>query len=130
MIEIRRYSKYKESQFFQFLEKEGEEWSCYYAPKNRDRYALNLEKSISYLLYKDKEIIGYIRALEDFGFYIYICDLLVDKDHRGHGYGNKMMEHIKSIYPNHDIYVMSDIDPYYEKQGYKKEGSVFLLPRK
>ena len=130
MTEIRKYSKYKENQFFEFLEKEGEDWSCYYGAKNRDRYALNLEKSISYLLYKDKDIIGYIRALEDFGFYVYICDLLVDKDYRGHGYGKKMMAYIQSIYPSHDIYVMSDIDPYYEKQGYSNEGSIFLLPKK
>ena len=129
MIKIKKYTKRKEALCFQFLEKEAD-FSCYHDPKYRDAYALNLEKSITYLLYENENIIGYVRAIEDYGFYIYICDLLVDASKRGLGYGKLLMEHIRSLYPKLDVFVMSDIDPYYIKQGYIKEGSIFRLPNR
>lgn len=39
------------------------------------------------------------------------------------------MECICSDYPEHIVYVMSDVDGYYEKLGYKKEGSVYEVSR-
>jgi hypothetical protein len=35
------------------------------------------------------------------------------------------MECIYQDYPNHTVYVMSDVDGYYQKQGYIREGSIF-----
>jgi len=35
------------------------------------------------------------------------------------------MECIYKDHPDKIVYVMSDVDEYYEKQGYRKEGSVF-----
>jgi len=37
------------------------------------------------------------------------------------------MQCIYSDYPNQIVYVMSDIDEYYKKQGYKYEGSIFVV---
>jgi GNAT superfamily N-acetyltransferase len=82
---------------------------------------------MTYLLFKDAELVAYIRAIEDMGYAIYICDLLVDQHHRGHGFGKMLIEHVKSLYPMYEIYVMSDVDPYYIKQGYKKIGSIFEI---
>jgi hypothetical protein len=42
---------------------------------------------------------------------VYIFDLLVKKSYRGQ--------------QNQPVYVMSDVDPYYEKLGYRREGSIF-----
>lgn len=129
MTRIRKYTKRKESEFFRFLEAQGSDWACYHDPLHKDAYALNLEKSITYLLIEDEEIIGYIRAIEDYGFYIYICDLLVTPSKRGLGYGKLLMQHVQSLYPKLDTFVMSDVDPYYIKQGFHREGSIFLLPK-
>ena len=38
------------------------------------------------------------------------------------------MECIYAHYPNHVVYVMSGVDGYYEKVGYSKEGSIYLVP--
>ncbi len=35
------------------------------------------------------------------------------------------MERVCSDFPGDTVYVMSDADKYYEKQGYRREGSVF-----
>jgi hypothetical protein len=40
------------------------------------------------------------------------------------------MEHICSDYPDQTAYVMSDVDGYYKKQGYRREGSIFEVGRK
>ena len=129
MVEIKPYAALYEAKFFQFLRQQGPEWSCYYDEKHKDNYRLCLQKSIAYVLFFNNQIIGYIRAIEDPHFYIYICDLLVDIEHRGHGYGKMLMTYIQSLYPLMDTFVMSDVDPYYIKQGYEREGSIFLLPK-
>lgn len=125
MIKIRPYRKKQDTKLLELLLSEGETWAVYSALDKRDLYLLNCEKSLTYLLYEEDEVIGYIRALEDYSYYIYVCDLLVRKDKRGHGYGKLLMDHIKHEYPHLTVYVMSDEDDYYIKQGYDKVGSIF-----
>ena len=54
------------------------------------------------------------------GTMYFIVDLLVHKDHRGKEIGRQLMEVLINEYPAYEIYVMSDVDPYYEKLGYKE----------
>ena len=44
--------------------------------------------------------------------------------------GEILMERVFKDYPNQSIYVMSDVDPYYEKLGYRREGSIFEVKAK
>jgi GNAT superfamily N-acetyltransferase len=126
---IRKYSKLDEKAVMALITQEGEEWACYYDDDHQETYKKNLEKSIVYLAIDHDHVIGYARALEDFGFYIYVCDLLVSKSYRGQGLGKKLMESIALDYPNLTVYVMSDEDTYYEKLGYQKEGHIFEVKR-
>ncbi|MFP4660956.1 MAG: GNAT family N-acetyltransferase [Halanaerobiales bacterium] len=125
--------KYKmeedEFQLIRLLENEGEEWSCYTAVDKSDKYKEALNNSITYVAYEDDILCGYSRSLKDFDFYIYICDLLVVPEYRGRNIGRELMECIYNDYPEHIVYVMSDVDIYYEKQGYKREGSVFEVTK-
>jgi hypothetical protein len=57
----------------------------------------------------------------DGGFYVY--DLLVRQDHRGQGFGKQLIDHVRLFYE--PVYVMSDVDRYYEKIGMSKIGSIF-----
>ncbi|MFW6287617.1 MAG: GNAT family N-acetyltransferase [bacterium] len=121
--------KYKmdedEFQLMKMLENEGEEWSCYTDVDKSEKYKEALKNSITYVAYEGDILCGYSRSLKDFDFYIYVCDLLVMPEYRGRNIGRKLMEYIYNDYPEHIVYVMSDVDIYYEKQGYKREGSVF-----
>lgn len=127
MIKIKPYRKRHDQILIDLIKYEGDEWKDYSDEDKKDLYILNCEKSITYLLFDDQTLIGYIRALEDYGYYIYICDLLIDQRHRGHGYGKLLIEHLKEKYPKHELYVMSDEDDYYHKQGFKKVGSIFKI---
>jgi GNAT superfamily N-acetyltransferase len=58
------------------------------------------------------------------GFYIYVCDLLVTAKYRGRDIGRKLMEQLTTDYPNQTVFVMSDVDEYYQKLGYPIIGSI------
>lgn len=125
-MEIRRYNKETdEERLMSLLKEEGEDWSCYWADEFSEKYRADLESSITYVACEDGTLCGFSRSLDDCGFYIYVCDLLVRAGHRGKNIGRRLMECIYKDYPDRIVYVMSDVDEYYEKQGYRREGTIF-----
>lgn len=126
-MEIRRYHKTDESLLFDLLMDEGEEWKGYHGPDARNQYIKALESSVTYVACEENLICGYTRCREDDGFGVYVYDLLVRKTHRGKQLGKSLMERVYKDYPHQAIYVMSDVDAYYEKLGYEKEGSIFQV---
>lgn len=123
---IREYIDSDIEELFTLMNKEEEKWQ-YALKQNRDKYIYAMKNSISYVIEEAGTLIGYIRCKNDDGFGIYILDLLVDKQFRGNGYGRKLMKNICDTYPNDTIYVTSGVDLFYEKQGCKKEGSIFSV---
>jgi len=124
-MEIRKYNKEDENNIMKIIEQEGEEWESYSGSNVQDKYKKALKNSITYVAYVGDELCGYSRSLDDNGFYIYVCDLLVSPKFRGGNIGRELMECIYEDHTDKIVYVMSDVDEYYEKQGYRKEGSVF-----
>ena len=129
-MEIRQYIKADESLLFDLLVDEGDEWSCYHGPDSRDKYIKALESSITYIACDGLLVCGYVRCREDDGFGVYTYDLLVRKSYRGRQLGKTLMERVCQDFPSQTIYVMSDVDPYYEKLGYRREGSIFEVKAK
>lgn len=129
-MDIRVYSEADdEDKVMKIIENEGEEWQCYSSDNNSEKYRTALKNSITYVAYEGNVLCGYSRSINDCGFYIYVCDLLVTAGHRGKNIGRKLMECIYADYPNQIVYVMSDVDEYYNKLGYKREGSIFQVSR-
>jgi GNAT superfamily N-acetyltransferase len=125
---LRQYRKQDdEENLITLLEDEGEEWACYWKEDVVDKYRTALANSITYVAYEDDILCGYSRSLDDCGFYIYVCDLLVRRDRRGNGIGRELMECIYKDYPDQIVFVMSDVDEYYKKLGYRREGSVYQV---
>lgn len=128
-MEIRLYDEKIDYTKILLLFKTEKDWICYTGKDVIEKYKESLKRSITYVAYSDNELIGYSRSIEDFGFYIYICDLLVHKEHRGNNLGQKLMDCIVQDYPNYEIFVMSDVDEYYKKLGYKREGTLFQVTK-
>ena len=128
-IQVRRYKTKDEGLLFTLLKREGHEWEDYWKNANKEKYKKALKNSVTYLLFKEDELCGYARCRHDDGYGLYIYDLLVDKKHRGNGYGRMLMEKAASDFPDEPTYVMSDVDEYYEKLGYEKEGSIMIVNR-
>ncbi len=123
-VEIRKYEQHKDYEgLLAMIRLEGQEWKEYFNPK----YQLVLKNSLTYVALSDQKICGYSRSIDDSGLYIWVIDLLVDKEYRGNLIGKKLMERLHSDFPDQDVFVLSDVDEYYQKLGYSKEGSVFRV---
>jgi GNAT superfamily N-acetyltransferase len=125
-MQISKYIKERDEEILMsMLRDEGQEWVCYWGNDVSEKYRKALHHSITFVAYEGDTLCGYSRSIDDNGFYVYICDLLVKPEHRGKNIGRKLMECIYSEYPETVVYVMSDVDGYYLKQGYRREGSIF-----
>ncbi|NND77415.1 MAG: GNAT family N-acetyltransferase [Flavobacteriales bacterium] len=123
-LQIRAYNQDEDyHKLLELISSEGDEWKSYLEP----RYKSNLEHSTTLVAFVNDQLCGYSRALEDKGYFIWVLDLLVHKDYRGHSIGKKLMDQMRIDFPGHDVYVMSDVDEYYAKMGFKKEGSIFKV---
>lgn len=126
-MEVKEYNKADEAFLFDMLIDEGDDWSDYYRLEGRNKYIKALESSQTYIAYDETIVCGYLRCREDDGFGVYIYDLLVRKTYRGKQIGKILMERVCKDFPNQPVYVMSDVDEYYEKLGYRREGSIFRV---
>ncbi len=124
---IRRFSPKDEDALFTLIKREGYDWEDYWKGDNRSKYSQALSGSVTYLLFAGETLCGFARCRDDFGYGMYIYDLLVDKEHRGNEYGRMLMEQVCHDYPDAPIYVMSDVNPYYEKLGYLCEGTIYIV---
>jgi ribosomal protein S18 acetylase RimI-like enzyme len=124
-MKIRKYNKTDETLLFDLLIDEGDDWIDYHGTAGRSKYVKALESSVTYIAYDENLICGYIRCREDDGFGVYIYDLLVRKTYRGKQIGKALMGRVCKDFSDQTIYVMSDVDSYYKKLGYHREGSIF-----
>ncbi len=125
-LNIKTYQKDRDEELLmKMIEDEGDEWADYTAENVSGKYKLALENSITYVAYLASELCGYSRSINDNDFYIFVCDLLVAPKFRGHNIGRLLMDCIKEDFPDFQIFVMSDVDEYYQKLGYKREGTLF-----
>lgn len=130
-MRIKPYLKKRdEEKLMRMLKEAGEEWACYWEADAYQKYCKALEHSVTYVAYEEDELCGYSRSLNDHDFYVYICDLFVKPAFRGGSIGKKLMEVLYDDFPEQTVFVMSDADGYYEKNGYKKEGSIFVVRSK
>ena len=126
-MEIRTYSRTDEAHLFDMMREEGSEWAGYWGESGIEKYKTALANSITYVAYEGNELCGYARCRDDDGFGVYVYDLLVKKSYRGNSIGRMLMERVCTDFPNATVYVMSDVDGYYNKQGYCREGSIFKV---
>lgn len=126
-MEIKNYTEEDETMLFEVIRSEGKDWECYFGETAINKYKQALKNSIAYVACEGKVVCGYARCRNDDGFGIYVYDLLVQKEYRGHSVGRKLLERVCVDYPDTAVYVMSGVDGYYEKLGYHREGSIFAV---
>ncbi|MCL2579792.1 MAG: GNAT family N-acetyltransferase [Oscillospiraceae bacterium] len=126
-MNIRLYSEADEHNLREMILEEGDGWEGYWSQTGAPKYRRALSNSIVLVAYQEEELCGYIRCREDDGLGVYIYDLLVRKSKRGERIGRTLMDRVCADFPGQEVYVMSDVDGYYQKQGYSRIGSVFQL---
>jgi GNAT superfamily N-acetyltransferase len=126
-VEIRTYTEDDRASLFDMLVEEGDDWSGYHGASGRDRYARALASSTTYVACDGPVVCGYARCRGDDGFGVYVHDLLVRPSRRGQGLGRALLERVRDDAGGQPVYVMSDVDAYYEGLGYRREGSIFQV---
>ena len=125
-MEISKYKPEYEDAVLKAIKKDPN-WEMFTNNDAIDNYRNSLKSSITYVCHNNSELCGYVRALLDDGFAIYISELYVKPKWRNRKIGRSLLERVKADFSNLTVYALSDEDAYYEKIGYKKIGSVFEL---
>ena len=125
-MNIYRYNREHENDLLSAI-REDPNWDMFTNDAAAEKYRNRLLESITYVSYEGKIFSGYLRALLDDGFAIYISELFVVPEMRNRKIGRTLISRLKSDFSNLTVYALSDEDIYYEKLGYKKAGSVFEI---
>jgi len=125
-MKIEYRSPVDDDRLFSLMREEGEEWLDYHGEAGVGRYRAALASSTTLVAWEAGEAVGFLRARDDDGFGVYVYDLLVRKACRGRSIGRSLLDRLADDFPGAPIYIMSDADGYYEKQGFARVGSVFL----
>jgi GNAT superfamily N-acetyltransferase len=125
-MEILRYKHEYEDAVIAAI-KEDPNWEMFTNKESIDKYRKRLRQSITYVAYEDDKFSGYLRALLDDGFALYVSELFVVPEMRNRKIGRTLISKVKSDFMNLTVYALSDEDAYYEKLGYRKVGSVFEI---
>ena len=129
MTIVRKYTPEDDSKLFELIENEGEEWKAYWHGAGKDKYRKAISNSLVYVAYVGETLCGYVRCIEDIATGVYVIDLLVNPKYRGNEYGRLLMEKVVEDFPDTTVYVNSDVNPYYEKLGYKAIGTIFVVSK-
>ena len=123
-------SKYKSVHEHDILAAIGNEpdWRVFTHEAVVDTYRQSLKHGIVYVCYSGNHFCGYVRAILDKGFAVYISELYVVPLFRNQKVGQLLLDRVASDFSNLTVYALSDEDAYYHKKGYKKIGSVFEIP--
>lgn len=125
-MKIRLYQKSDAEKLHLLLSKDLE-WASYFSPSKWQKYLKVLKDSRALVMFDGEEMIAFLRYKLDGAFGVYIYDLLVDNERRGHNYGKALISRLQAKYPNDYIYVMSDNDGYYRHLGFEIEGTIFKI---
>lgn len=125
-MKILRYKREHEDAVLSAI-KEDPNWDIFTNDDAIDNYRKSLNTSITYVCYDNGEFCGYLRAILDDGFAIYISELYVVPEWRNRTIGRSLIARVKTDFDRLTVYALSDEDAYYEKLEYKKIGSVFEI---
>ncbi|MEW6591851.1 MAG: GNAT family N-acetyltransferase [Pseudomonadota bacterium] len=107
--------------------KEDPAWDMFTNDNAIANYQKRLDESVTYVCYQDGAFGGYLRAVLDEGFAIYISELFVVPEQRNRDIGRSLIARVKTDFRHLTVYALSDEDAYYEKLGHKKVGSVYEI---
>lgn len=125
-MEILRYTREHEDAVISTISKDPD-WTMFTNEKAIGNYKKRLLDSVTYVCHENGVCGGYVRALLDDGFAIYISELFVTPQWRNRNVGRTLIARIKADFRHLTVYVLSDEDAYYDKLGYAKVGSVFEI---
>lgn len=125
-MEILRYKREHEDAVISAIN-EDPNWDVFTKEKSIASYKKRLLESATYVCLENGVFCGYVRALLDDCFAVYISELFVVPEWRNRAIGRTLIAKVKMDFEHLTVYALSDEDAYYEKLGYRNVGSVFEI---
>ena len=88
-----------------------------------------IQNSICIGIYFGHEMVGFARIVTDYATMYWLCDVIIDEQHRKNGLGKKLIEIIiemKELDGMFGILATRDAHGLYEKYGFKKVGEKYM----
>jgi len=101
--------------------------------RSKKTIAKSIENSICYGIYQNEELIGFGRVVTDYSTVYWICDIIIDDNHRGKGLGKRLMEQImlhEELQGLLGILATKDAHGLYEQYGFYKEPNKFMMKKR
>jgi GNAT superfamily N-acetyltransferase len=98
--------------------------------RTKEKIEQSIENSICYGIYQNSIQVGFARVVTDFATMYWLCDVIIDKEHRGKGLGKKLISLIANsgeLKGLRGILRTKDAHGLYEQHGYIKDGEHFMV---
>ena len=93
----------------------------------RDKVEKLIRHSTCFSLFREEELVGFVRVLSDFVSTSWVADMVIKETYRGHGLGSWMMECVMS-HPEflHTQFALQtkDAHAFYEKLGFARRDTL------
>lgn len=89
--------------------------------RSREQVALTVANSLCFSLFHDGRQVGVARVLTDVGATSYLCDVVIDPDHRDVGVGSWLMQVIlehPEVRRTRMLLITRDAQPFYRRLGF------------
>jgi len=91
--------------------------------RKREKTVKSIENSMCIGIYLKEEMVGFARIVTDYATMYWLCDVIIDENHRKNGLGKKLLEvitNMKELDGIFGILATRDAQKLYEKYGFKK----------
>lgn len=95
----------------------------------REQYRNALRETETYVAYEKNELIGFVRAVEDYGLAVLVRELYVAPPHRGKGVSRMLMESLWEKFPHGTIQIAFTDASYAERGDFPKTSGVYFVPK-
>ena len=89
--------------------------------RSKELIKKSIANSLCISVFHNKEQVGFARIVTDYALFAWICDIVIDPEHRGKGIGKKIMEIIEThpdIPKSLQLLKTKDAHKLYKKYGF------------
>lgn len=99
-----------------------ERWQSFYEER-KSAYREALQSSCTLVAYDGDRYAGFLRAITDGVFTIFVAEIVVEPEVRRKGVGTALLGAASEQYPSARIDLISDEDGFYAKNGFHRVGN-------
>ncbi|MGD6873426.1 GNAT family N-acetyltransferase [Sutcliffiella horikoshii] len=118
-LEVKEYKEIDFPHIYQLIKEEN--WNNLVSKETLTKQAWD-NSNITFCVWKDNILVGYIRGLTDYSITLFICELLISKQYRGLGIAKFLIQYVHNLYPTTrlDLLATSTSKDFYKKNGFRE----------